>query len=232
MMRRIFTLIEMLVVMAVIAILSALLLPALGQAREMGRRLVCLNNVKGLGQAFSLYADDYDGRFPVYYGNVGGAGWPSLFFFDYWVAKIMLYTGQASFANATASWGSATKPPPGVWDCPSNACTRSNNGMATNYAYNKELEWTKLGRPMSWKRSSIIPIVVDAGNNPASGALGAGCNWSGCQAGPGVYNGGFWHNNGFNAVFLDGHAAYRKDEGGKALPNEFFPQWYLWHGTW
>lgn len=54
-----FTLIELLVVVAVIAILIGMLLPALGRAREIGRRVVCLSNTKQLVMAAHFYAKDY-----------------------------------------------------------------------------------------------------------------------------------------------------------------------------
>jgi len=52
-----FTLIELLVVISVIALLVGLLLPALGRARETGRRVKCLANLKGIGTSVQLYMD-------------------------------------------------------------------------------------------------------------------------------------------------------------------------------
>ncbi|MCH8193649.1 MAG: prepilin-type N-terminal cleavage/methylation domain-containing protein [Planctomycetes bacterium] len=55
-----FTLIELLVVIAIIAILMAVLMPALGLARDQGRKITCANNLRSLATANSLYAANHD----------------------------------------------------------------------------------------------------------------------------------------------------------------------------
>lgn len=68
-----FTLIEMLVVMAIISILAALLLPALTKGKERALRTVCLSNLRQIGEGFHLYANSHNGRTPMHVStNEGG----------------------------------------------------------------------------------------------------------------------------------------------------------------
>ena len=74
---KIFTLIELLIVVAVIAILAAMLLPALNSAREKARGISCLNNHNTIGKAVQMYvSDNQDYFFPYSHwtGGVSGSG--------------------------------------------------------------------------------------------------------------------------------------------------------------
>ena len=63
---RSFSLIELLIVISIIAVLLSLLLPALSKSREFARKSACASNLRGLGQAVSLYTNDYSSWLPQY----------------------------------------------------------------------------------------------------------------------------------------------------------------------
>jgi prepilin-type N-terminal cleavage/methylation domain-containing protein len=100
--RKGFTLIELLVVIAVIAILAALLLPGLARAKAQAKQTLCINNLKEIRLAISMYTGDY-----VYYpGN-----WDPVDFGYVWMLRTLPYT-----ANNRKSYCCPAAAPDAAWD--------------------------------------------------------------------------------------------------------------------
>jgi prepilin-type N-terminal cleavage/methylation domain-containing protein/prepilin-type processing-associated H-X9-DG protein len=109
--RKGFTLIELLVVIAIIAILAAILMPVFAQAREKARQASCQSNLKQLGTAFLMYAQDYDerGALSIWRGDCGGRPSPAC------------HTAPPSLLEPYVKNDQ-------VFLCPSDACPASTNG--------------------------------------------------------------------------------------------------------
>ena len=184
-----FTLLELLVVIAIIGILASLLLPALGQAEERGRRTRCLSNLRQVNLAVHLYADDSADSLPVLpapnpYPNGVGAYYKQL------VKGYLGLTGPAS-------------PSENIFICPSDRILSKQVGHAfASYTFNGyEVGPGAIARITGQRLSSI--------RNPARGVLLG--EWP-------AFFGGSWHpvvNGGyFNAKdvlsFVDGHSSLTK----------------------
>jgi len=108
--RRGFTLIELLVVIAIIAILAAILFPVFAQARDRARLTTCISNMRQMGSAFMMYAQDYDETFPY----------------------IRFHGNGATKGLFTITWKNAIRPyvrTLDVFACPSNPFSRTVAGM-------------------------------------------------------------------------------------------------------
>jgi len=184
-----FTLVELLVVMAIIAILAALLLPALGRAKDKARRTECTGNLRQVNLAIRLYADDHSDSLPVLpdpnpYPNGVGAYYKQL------VKSYLGLTGPAS-------------PEEKVFICPADrtVCTQLTHAF-TSYTFNGyETAPDTLPRITGQKLSRI--------RKPATAVMTG--EWP-------AFFGGAWHpfRNGACVdaktvlSFADGHVAFVK----------------------
>jgi|SRR5665213_484319 len=150
-----FTLIELLTVIAIIAILAAILLPALARARERAQAVICLNNTKQLMLATSIYAGDNGDRLPYNLGMVG-----SQFRTDLnWVNNVMTWDLSSDNTNTAtltkAGLGAFVSGNASVYHCPSDQALSSVQRAAG---------WTARIRSYS-----MNAMVGDAGNFSTNG---------------------------------------------------------------
>jgi prepilin-type N-terminal cleavage/methylation domain-containing protein/prepilin-type processing-associated H-X9-DG protein len=122
-----FTLIELLVVIAIIAILAAILFPVFAQAREKARQAVCQSNMKEIGLAYMMYAEDYDEIGAPMWGKncLGGAdgaaisgcapgAFTGVTWGGYWPDFIYPYVKDGKSRTSTGAKGNRA-----VFSCPS-----------------------------------------------------------------------------------------------------------------
>ena len=89
-----FTLIELLVVIAIIAILAAMLLPTLSRAKEAGKRISCLNNLRQLSLSAQMYVSESQGYYPP---RSDTDRWPDKFYDNYGKSlKLLLCPTEAT----------------------------------------------------------------------------------------------------------------------------------------
>jgi prepilin-type N-terminal cleavage/methylation domain-containing protein/prepilin-type processing-associated H-X9-DG protein len=102
-----FTLIELLVVIAIIAILAAILFPVFAKAREKAKQSTCTSNLKQVGMAFNMYAQDWDGIVPKL---VYGRQWARVLSETKYIETPQLCfcpsiaPGNVKITNITGSW--------------------------------------------------------------------------------------------------------------------------------
>ncbi len=219
-----FTLLELLVTIAVIGILAALLLPALGRAKASAQGTQCASNLRQLILAWHMYADESNDQLPNNSDGQDGMG-----VFTNWVAGTMSRatdaTNQALLIDPQQSALGRYLPAPGVFKCPGD-----RSRFVRSVAMNCRLNPTRIrGTPAftaggnSWyedfrklgqiaKPTEIFVILDERSDSINEGYFGVDMSNTGTRDGNGASR-PYWiidypasyHNGAARVSFADGH---------------------------
>jgi len=180
--------------MAIIAILAALLLSAIGHAKASARGVTCRNNLRQWGTATQLYAGDHGDRLPkdgAFDGSSTKEGW---------YIDLPRTLGLPTYREMSWRTNKHIEPSRCIWICPANP-RRSNSNELFHYCLNKNVNGTGTGnqiRLVSIPHPSATVWLFD------NGGIAAVAQWNNVHSN--------LHSHGAQFVFLDGHVAWFKNK--------------------
>jgi prepilin-type N-terminal cleavage/methylation domain-containing protein/prepilin-type processing-associated H-X9-DG protein len=204
--RKGFTLIELLVVIAIIAILAAILFPVFAKAREKARQTACLSNCKQIGQAYTMYADDYDGIVLPAYSPYDGSRWWTLLEPYVKSSKLFIcpsapYNNIPSYSLVMIGYSSASSciiPVSNPWWSGGKYTSQASISRPAEVVWMFENSYIDKYGPIPEYADGFVPFstsdYIDMTKYP----------WNDMFPGR--------HNGGHNMAFVDGHAQWKKPE--------------------
>jgi len=197
--KRAFTMIELLVVMASIAVLAALILPSMARARLKVQATSCLGNLRQWGIALRLFTANHDDLLPP-----EGFATPTLpgHFKSGWYVQLPLEIRIPPYLSMPWRTNSAAELGRSLWICPANT-RRSNGHLLFHYCLNENVDGVgDTNIPVlsyTVRNPSRVIYLFDSKNQPAVGS------WTFPHTN--------LHSRGAQFLFLDGHAArYRNSD--------------------
>lgn len=189
--KKIFTIVELLIVTSVMIILISMLLPALKKAKDSTNRIKCASNLKNIGTAFNMYISDNNDYYPKF------AVWGSSADDERWHITLYKYLGNEDFLSNHKY--------PSVFICPS--CVNPGfNDKTISYAYNRVIgahDTYPYCKTSSIKCPSKKLLAADSGYN---NGIAPSYNIYQCINSE-LYIGDR-HNSGSNVLWCDGHVSW------------------------
>ncbi|MCK4624274.1 MAG: type II secretion system protein [Phycisphaerae bacterium] len=232
-----FTLVELLVVVAIIALLVSILLPSLGKAKEQTRTVMCMSNLRGLGLAFTVYTSEKNDWWPLgddtesgvdSQGNPCDNPWDYTLL-DYYKSYGLLHCPSDKTVRPWTFY---------LWDpqYPSDRFLESDGFFRHPRSYG-------INRQVSWMDPARVSTVTDPGETILLGEMWESTYWGSVPL-PGQYR-AYWgagifigwgpgrfgttdvHRSGdtANYLFCDGHVAPISTDDDKLNS----PDYYYWH---